>query len=129
MLPEIGLQHLLLSVGMAGSYGGQTSVTGTNIRTHMVGLYADKFEKPIASPYELLRELQGFESDDLISLKATLHEKLQSQHTVAIQGSDVEMWQQNLISEFNETGSQLEQAYKEAKPKIDDLFDRWFFDK
>ena len=34
-LPPIGFDHLLLSLGLAGSYGGQTSVTGVNVRTHI----------------------------------------------------------------------------------------------
>ena len=36
-LPPIGLDHLLLSLGLAGAYGGQTSVTGVNVRTHIAG--------------------------------------------------------------------------------------------
>ena len=38
-LPPIGLDHLLLSLGLAGSYGGQTSVTGVNVRTHVAGIF------------------------------------------------------------------------------------------
>lgn len=126
VLPEIGLKHLLLSVGMAGSYGGQTSVTGINIRTHLIGLYADKFEKSITSPYELLRVLQGSDMHDLTTIKAALHEQLQAAHLTAIQGGEVEAWQQQLIAEFNQTGSELEQAYRQAQPRVAGLFDHWF---
>ncbi|QLQ30706.1 MAG: type I-D CRISPR-associated protein Cas7/Csc2 [Candidatus Thiothrix singaporensis] len=126
VLPEIGLKHLLLSVGMAGSYGGQTSVTGINIRTHVVSLYADKFEKALTSPYELLRVLQGSDVHDLMAVKATLHESLQAAHATAVQGGEVEAWQQQLVAAFNQTGSELEQAYKQAQPKVAGLFDHWF---
>lgn len=126
VLPEIGLKHLLLSMGMTGSYGGQTSVTGINIRTHVAGMYAGKFEQAITSPYELLRELQDTQPSDLTGIKATLHELLQAAHEVSIQGVEVESWQQQLIAEFNQPGSELEQAYKQARPKVAELFDQWF---
>lgn len=126
VLPEIGLKHLLLSVGMAGSYGGQTSVTGINIRTHIVGMYAGKFEQAITSPYELLRALQGTDHADLMAIKASLHELLQAAHEVSIQGAEVETWQAELIHAFNQPGSELEQAYQQAQPKVAELFDQWF---
>ncbi len=126
VLPEIGLKHLLLSVGMAGSYGGQTSVTGINIRTHVVGMYAGKFEQAMTSPYELLRVLQGADVSDLMAIKATLHEPLQAAHEVSVQGAEVEAWQAELVNAFNQPGSELEQAYKQAQPKVAELFDQWF---
>ncbi len=128
VLPEIGLKHLLLSVGMAGSYGGQTSVTGANIRTHIVGLYAGKFEQALSSPYELLTELSKKERD-LNSLKASrsaLHSILSPVHELVIEGETIEQWQQQLINDFNQVGSDLEQQYKQAAPKIGELFDQWF---
>lgn len=125
MLPEIALQHLLLSMGMAGSYGGQTSVTGTNIRTHIIGLYADPFEKAISSPYELLKTIRG-QDLDLMATKATLHEALAVEHAVSIAGTDIEQWQAELIHAFNQQGSDLETAYKQAQPLIANLFDEWF---
>lgn len=128
VLPEIGLKHLLLSVGMAGSYGGQTSVTGANIRTHIVGVYADKFEQALSSPYELLTALNQTETD-LSSLEASrrvLHELLVPAHQLAITGETVEQWQQQLIEAFNQVGSDLEQEYKHAAPKVGELFDGWF---
>jgi CRISPR type I-D-associated protein Csc2 len=126
VLPEIGLKHLLLSVGMAGSYGGQTSVTGINIRTHVVGLYGGKFEQAITSPYELLRGLQGRDSNDVLTAKASLHELLQAAHELVIQGDEVAAWQADLIAAFNQSGSALEQEYRQAQPHVAELFDQWF---
>lgn len=125
MLPEIALQHLLLSVGMAGSYGGQTSVTGTNIRTHIVGLYADKFEKSLASPYELLKTIKGQELD-LLATQASLHKHLTEAHALSIAGTEIATWQAELIEAFNQPGGALEKAYQQAEPKIAVLFDEWF---
>lgn len=126
VLPEIGLKHLLLSVGLAGSYGGQTAVTGTNIKTHIVGIYADKFEQAITSPYELLKALQPHTEADLMRIQATLHKVLQAQHAVSIQGADVQQWQHELIKSFEQAGSALEQDYKTAQPKVAALFNEWF---
>jgi CRISPR type I-D-associated protein Csc2 len=129
VLPEIGLKHLLLSVGMAGSYGGQTSVIGTNIRTHIVGIYADKFEKSLSSPYELLRQLEGENVDHLSqieSVRNTLHQLLSPAHELAIEGEEVEAWQQQLLEAFEQVGGTLEQEYQTAQPKIAELFDQWF---
>ena len=125
VLPEIGLKHLLLSIGVAGSYGGQTSVTGTNIRTHVVGLYGDKFEQANTSPYELLKQIanQGL---GLEETKAILHEHLTQSHEQAFIGADVEAWQAQLIEGFNQSGSELETEYKQAQPKVAELFDQWF---
>ena len=128
VLPEIGLKHLLLSVGMAGSYGGQTSVTGANIRTHVVGLYADKFEKALSSPYELLAEINKQEIDltAIDAVREGLNALLSPVHECAISGEMVEQWQQQLIEGFNQAGGKLEQQYKQAAPKIGELFDQWF---
>jgi hypothetical protein len=129
MLPEIGLKHLLLSVGMVGSYGGQTSVTGSNIRTHVVGLYADKFEHALSSPYELLTALSQDQKVDLMSVDSArdaLHQLLSPEHKLSINGKEIEQWQQQLVDEFNQVGSDLEQEYKKAAPKVANLFDQWF---
>ncbi len=126
VLPEIGLKHLLLCVGMAGSYGGQTSVAGINIRTHVVGMYGGKFEQAITSPYDLLRELKDSDAADVMAAKAGLHKLLQPVHQVTIQGSEVEAWQSELIESFNQSGSELEGEYKQAQPKVAALFDQWF---
>jgi len=129
VLPEIGLKHLLLSVGMVGSYGGQTSVTGSNIRTHVVGLYADQFEKSLSSPYELLTALNQDKEVDLMSVDSArdaLHHLLSPQHKLSIEGKSIEQWQQKLIDDFNKAGSELEKEYKQAAPKVGHLFDEWF---
>ena len=126
VLPEIGLKHLLLSVGLAGSYGGQTSVTGINIKTHIVGIYASKFEQAITSPYELLKILKPHVESDLITIKATLHKALQEKHEISIQGTEATDWQYELIKAFEKSGSELEQEYKQAQPKVAALFNDWF---
>lgn len=126
VLPEIGLKHLLLSVGMAGSYGGQTAITGTNIRTHVVGLYGGKFEQAITSPYEILRALKEADNSEVSATKASVHQLLQPVHEASIEGVTVEKLQAELVEAFNQTGSDLEQEYKQAQPQVAALFDEWF---
>lgn len=126
LLPPIGLKHLLLSVGLAGSYGGQTAVTGINVRTHIVGLYADWFEHAITSPYELLKAVGGGEPMDVEAAKTALYDVLKPAHRTCIPGTDVQGWMHDLIGGFNEPGGALEQEYRGAAEAMVRLFDGWF---
>jgi CRISPR-associated protein Csc2 len=126
LLPLIGLKHLLLSVGLSGSYGGQTAVTGTNVRTHFVGIYADWFEKAETSPYELLKQVGSPDAMDVASVKSAIHAYLNPVHKVYIPGDDVLAWVNDLIAKFNEPGGILEKEYKEAAASMVKLFDGWF---
>ncbi|MEA3642356.1 MAG: type I-D CRISPR-associated protein Csc2 [Lamprobacter sp.] len=126
LLPPIGLQHLLLSVGLAGSYGGQTAVTGINVRTHFVGIYADLFEKPETSPYELIKAVGGGEVSDVTSLSRAIDERLAPLHKTSIPAADVQAWVESLIQEFNIPGGALEQAYRDTATAMVTLFDGWF---
>ena len=45
--PPIAVEHLLLAVGLAGAYGGQTSIYGVNVRNHVGGIYAARFERDV----------------------------------------------------------------------------------
>ena len=56
-LPPEALEHLLLCIGLAGAYGGQTSIYGVNVRNHVVGVFAARMERAVASPYEAVRHL------------------------------------------------------------------------
>jgi CRISPR type I-D-associated protein Csc2 len=123
-LPMEGLNHLLLSMGLAGAYGGQTSVTGTNIRTHIAGVYGDKFEQAQSSPYELLKCLKDVTSvDDAIQKIATA---LSAVHATSISATDAQAHQQSLIDAFVNEEAAMEQDYKNAAPKVAELFDEWF---
>ena len=126
MLPPIGLKHLLLSVGLAGSYGGQTSVTGINVRTHFVGLYADWFEQAETSPYELIKRVGDADPTDVAAMTDTLHGVLAPLHRTAIPGGEVRAWVDGLIGDFNQPGGSLEAEYKDAAATMVKLFDGWF---
>jgi len=128
VLPLIGLRHLLLCVGLAGSYGGQTSLTGTNIRTRMVGIYGGKFEQAISSPYELIKKLRDAGEEALRDPERaiqSLHGLLAPAHETMIGPEAAQDQLEALVSAFNEDGW-LAAEYREAAPKIADLFDQWF---
>ena len=126
LLPLIGLKHLLLSVGLAGTYGGQTAVTGTNVRTHFVGLYGDWFEKAETSPYELVRLLGSPNAQPVAETLAALHGLLAPLHRTVITGAEVQGWVTGLIDAFNQPGAVLEREYGEAAQAMATLFDGWF---
>ncbi|MCY4355133.1 MAG: hypothetical protein OXC09_10195 [Truepera sp.] len=123
-LPPIGFDHLLLSLGLAGSYGGQTSVTGVNVRTHIAGIFAARLEVPISSPYELLRSLPETSSvDDLAS--AVLQE-MSGHYRVHADANEASAYQRQLVGAFEEEDLELQERYEEAAPKVADMFERYF---
>ncbi|MDE2928474.1 MAG: type I-D CRISPR-associated protein Csc2 [Acidobacteriota bacterium] len=124
-LPPIGLDHLLLSIGLAGSYGGQTSVTGINVRTHIAGIFAARLEAPISSPYELLRHLPP-KSNSVETLTAAV-ENVMSQHYRVHSASDEACaYQRQLIDAFERDEPNLRSRYEAAAPRIADLFEQYF---
>ena len=124
-LPPIGFDHLLLSLGLAGSYGGQTSVTGVNVRTHIAGIFAARLETPLSSPYELLRALpQGVNAvDDLaVAIKTAMAESFQTAADV----DEACAYQRQLVQAFEQDDPSLRRRYEDAAPKIADLFEQHF---
>ncbi len=128
LLPRIGLDHLLLSVGVAGTYGGQTSVIGTNIRTHIAGIYGGRFEQPETSPYLIVQMLDKAHDAPLFKkveiLSAHLHQRLSQVHEVSMNFEEVRNYQEKLVKRF-ET-QEMETDYQQAAAKVGDFFDQWF---
>jgi CRISPR-associated protein Csc2 len=129
LLPLIGLKHLCLSVGLAGAYGGQTSITGTNIRTHFAGIYADRFEQALTSPYELIKRLKNQSEASLSNPSAViaeLHELLQGVHEISISSNEVQDWVLSIIDAFERDDADLKIEYQQAAGKVAELYDSWF---
>ncbi|OAD21990.1 CRISPR-associated protein Csc2 [Candidatus Thiomargarita nelsonii] len=133
LLPRIGLDHLLLSLGVAGTYGGQTSVTGTNILTHIAGIYGGRFEQPETSPYRIVQMLGNTVDNPLFKnvelLSAHLHERLSKAHEVAMNLDEVGDYQKKLVKRFESDAQQMETDYQQAAAKIGPFFDQWFTGK
>lgn len=129
VLPHIGLDHLLLCLGVAGTYGGQTSITGTNIRTHLVGLYGDAFEQAQTSPYELLKTLpkepQAL-TQNVATLSKHLHEQLSAVHQLNMDALAITAYQHQLLDRFEQDFNGLKKDYQYAKSKLDEFFNGWF---
>ena len=123
-LPPIGLDHLLLSLGLAGSYGGQTSVTGVNVRTHIAGIFAARLETPMSSPYELLRELPDVKS--VGDLASAMVRAMSGHYRVQADTSEASAYQRQLVEAFEQDDPELRRRYEEGAPKIADLFEQHF---
>ena len=127
-LPPIGLEHLLLSLGLAGSYGGQTSVTGVNVRTHIAGIFASRLEVPISSPYELLRALPGSETS-VEKLASAVTDAMTEQYRTHAGTDEASAYQRQLVDSFERDDPELRRRYEEAAPKIASLFEQYFTPK
>ena len=128
VLPPEGFDHLLLSMGLAGAYGGQTSTTGVNIRSRFVGLYGSQFERPQSSPYEIVKALNDADVDkkDAGAVIQAIHKMMKGIHETEMDSKELSDYQQSLIDAFETADSSLETQYKDAEPKIAELFDSWF---
>ena len=126
-LPPIGLDHLLLSLGLAGSYGGQTSITGVNVRTRIAGIFASRLETPISSPYELLRNLpqmpEPSSPEDLIS---AVEQEMSGHYQARADTNEACAHQRRLVEAFEQDDPDLRRRYEEAAPKIADMFEQHF---
>ena len=123
-LPLIGFDHLLLCLGLAGSYGGQTSVTGVNVRTHIAGIFASRLETPLSSPYELLKVLPGV--DSIEGLASGISKAMTGHYKVRVGFEDASDYRNKLVEAFERDDAQLRDRYKQAAPKISELFNKHF---
>ncbi len=130
LLPPLGLKHLLLCIGLAGVYGGQTSLTGVNIRTRIAGIYGGHFEQALTSPYELVKALAakpGLEKSDPEAIITVLHELLAPLHPKAAMASaEVHDWLNILLKDFEDNTPTLREEYQKGAQRVAGLFDEWF---
>lgn len=123
MTPEL-MDHLLLSIGNGGSYGGQTSVSGINIRTHIAGVYGGKIERPEASPYLLASEVQG--AVDVSDAIKKVHAILSPLHSASVEHEEVSEYLEKLASRLENGDEALKKQYEETAEKVGDLYHKWF---
>lgn len=129
VMPPEGLKHLLLCMGIAGSYGGQTSTTGVNIHSRLAGMYGAAFERPETSPYELVKALKSLSEDQLKDPDAVIgavHGLLGKLHEVSMDAKELNAYQNRLVRQFEEDDPGLKSMYGNAAPKVAELFDSWF---
>ena len=126
-LPPIGLDHLLLSLGLAGSYGGQTSVTGVNVRKHIAGMFGTRLETPLSSPYELLRELR--DAHTVSKLCERIVKTMAAQFQIHADSAEASAHQRQLVDAFERDDADLRGRYEQAAPQVADLFEQHFTPK
>ncbi|QTA88206.1 type I-D CRISPR-associated protein Cas7/Csc2 [Desulfonema magnum] len=128
VLPSEGLDHLLLSMGIAGLYGGQTSTTGVNIRSRIAGVYGAKFERAETSPYEIVKSLRDTDVDkkDGDAVIQAIHTMMAEVHEASMDAEAVGDYQKTLVEQFEKDDPALTEKYEQAAPKVAELFDSWF---
>lgn len=125
--PVEALDHLLLSIGMAGAYGGQTSVYGINVRNHVVGLYAGRFERDVASPYVAVERLRDrIDGLDAACVVAALDDLYSSAYAVRVDADAVAAHQARLRAGVEGEDETLKAVYQATRGKIGAFFDAWF---
>lgn len=124
------LNHLLLSIGLAGSYGGSTATTGTNLKTYLGGMYWGKIERSINAPGQLLEQLQYDDHLTATQLMAQIAQLMQGEmgypHQISVETLNSHV--QTLITAFEAEPVQpdLYNDYKQAADQMATLFDAWF---
>jgi CRISPR type I-D-associated protein Csc2 len=125
VMPLEVLEHLLASIGEANAYGGQTSVTGVNVRTRIVGIYGSNFEKAESSPYEIWRSIP----ENVRSLTGT--ELCQAMHEIISPNFELSMGHEEAESERARimesiSNKEAQKSYQDTAEKIGELFAAWF---
>ncbi|HDN25569.1 MAG TPA: type I-D CRISPR-associated protein Cas7/Csc2 [Thioploca sp.] len=119
-------KHLLLSIGMAGCYGGATATTGTNLKTHLCGVYWGAFERGINAPQEMLTAL----GDEPKPMVTNIVDKLQhifgEVYQNAISAQVLTAYVEKRVTDFEANDTVLIDEYREASEQMKQLFDAWF---
>lgn len=126
--PREVLKHLLLCIGLAGAYGGQTSIYGVNVRNHAVILGAGHFERELASPYIMVEELRcrGVDMASLEAVSASISDLVGASWPVTVSGNEIRSQQQAMISALEADAEHMRAAYKANAAKISAYFNAWF---
>jgi CRISPR type I-D-associated protein Csc2 len=127
LLPIEGLDHLLLSLSGAGSYGGQTSISGVNVRTHIAGVFASLTERAETSPYQIAQHVigagRGRSVEDAIS---AVQEYVAPKHELSISCTEASEYRDRLVAQLIGRDPALAERYKASAGKVADMFGAWF---
>jgi len=124
--PEL-LDHLLLSIGSGGVYGGQTSISGVNVRTHVAGIFANKVERAESSPYLLAEPfLVAGGSTRLQEVMEGIDAVMSPLHAVSIGAKEAGEYVTDLCGRLEADEKTLAKQYREAAAAVANLFTEWF---
>lgn len=124
--PIEALDHLLLSIGLAGAYGGQTSIYGVNVRNHILGIYGGRLERDVNSPYAALDALGTRDFDSVEDTVAAFEGLYGQAYATKLSAAKAREVQQALITRLEQDDADLRRAYTESKTAIKGFFDEWF---
>ena len=122
--PVEAVEHFLLCVGLAGAYGGQTSIHGINVRTHMAGIYGAPFERELSSPYVLVEQLGS--QDDPAAATEALANLFSASFPASVSPPQTQELQRELIGRLEADDASLRARYVEGQEQIAAFFDAWF---
>ncbi|MCL6576733.1 type I-D CRISPR-associated protein Cas7/Csc2 [Kyrpidia sp.] len=127
-ITRAGLEHWLLATGLAGSYGGATATTGTNLRTHFAGIYWGTLERDINAPSEILKRLQatGEEAVDATQVVTFLEKLFSEAYPYGIEADQTTAYIDELAAELENRAPRLVSQYETGAKDVGELFDRWF---
>lgn len=130
-MTQEAFDHLLLSMGIAGAYGGSTATTGTNLRTHLCGAYWGTFERAINAPQELIGEIckdvpLGKKEVTAGAIVNTISECMKREYPNALEPSVLNEYVSGLVNRFENSEQGLVGAYKRASVQMKDLYNAWF---
>ena len=125
-LPPEALEHLLLCIGLAGAYGGQTSIYGVNVRNHVVGVFGARMERAVASPYEAVRNLPTPAPTDASQAVAALGELYAATYPTAVGAEAVARIMARLVGAVEADDPVQRERYRSLHGKVGAFFDAWF---
>ena len=124
--PPEALEHFLLCLGLAGAYGGQTSIYGVNVRNHVIGIYAGRFERDIASPYVAI-ERTGFGNDAAVGDACKrIHALFAEAYPVCVSATEAGRLQATMIDGVEIEHADFRARYGNGREKVGRFFDAWF---
>jgi len=125
-LPAEALEHLLLCIGLAGSYGGQTSIYGVNVRNHVAGLFGARMERAIASPYEAARLLGDPAPSDIAGALAAVEALFTAEYPTHVSAETVGAAVAGLVETVEADDPAARVRYHGTHAKVGAFFDAWF---
>lgn len=125
-LSRMGLKHLLASISVAGSYGGRTAVTGTNIRTHFVGAFIGAFEKPVNAPLQMIESAKLNGSMSVEETKNALIGVFVEQYPEMVDSQTLSFFVDNLIEQIESVSPKLIEEYVKDREALRTFFNQWF---
>lgn len=123
-LTRAGLDHLLLSIGLTGAYGGATAITGTNLRTHCAGIYWGRLERAINAPLEMLKVVEP--ATDAAAALGLLEQAFRTEYPEGASAAVSTDALAALVARLEHGAPELMAQYARASEQVAKLFDAWF---